>query len=61
VKFTCDTKVLVDVLRDPSAEEAFRVFLARFIGISEISGLHRTIGTVRTTGAIRAVSWSLRR
>jgi predicted nucleic acid-binding protein len=39
VKFTCDTKVLVDVLRDPSAEEAFRVFLSRFSHLTYLSAV----------------------
>jgi predicted nucleic acid-binding protein len=37
VKFTCDTNVLVDVLRDPSAEHAFSVFLSRFSHLTYMS------------------------
>jgi predicted nucleic acid-binding protein len=39
VKFTCDTNVLVDVLRDPSAEEAFRLFLSRFSHLTYLSAV----------------------
>jgi predicted nucleic acid-binding protein len=39
VKFTCDTNVLVDVLRDRSAEEAFRVFLSRFSHLTYLSAV----------------------
>ena len=39
MKFTCDTNVLVDVLRDPSAEEAFRVFLSRFSHLTYLSAV----------------------
>jgi predicted nucleic acid-binding protein len=39
VKFTCDTNVLVDVLRDASAEEAFRVFLTRFSHFTYLSSV----------------------
>jgi predicted nucleic acid-binding protein len=39
VKFTCDTNVLVDVLRDPSAEEAFGVFLSRFSHLTYLSAV----------------------
>jgi len=39
VKFTCDTNVLVDVLRDPSAEHAFSVFLSRFSHLTYMSAV----------------------
>ena len=39
MKFTCDTNVLVDVLRDPSAEEAFGVFLSRFSHLTYLSAV----------------------
>jgi predicted nucleic acid-binding protein len=39
VKFACDTNVLVDVLRDPSAEEAFRVFLTRCSHLTYLSSV----------------------
>jgi predicted nucleic acid-binding protein len=39
VKFTCDTNVLVDVLRDPSAEEAFGSFLIRCSHITYLSAV----------------------
>jgi predicted nucleic acid-binding protein len=39
VKYTCDTNVLVDVLRDPSAEEAFTVFLSRFSHLTYLSAI----------------------
>lgn len=39
MKFTCDTNVLVDVLRDPSAEEAFRSFLFRFSHLTYLSSV----------------------
>ena len=39
MKFTCDTNVLVDVLRDPSAEQAFRTFLTRFSHLTYLSAV----------------------
>ncbi len=39
MKFTCDTNVLVDVLRDASAEEAFSVFLSRFSHVTYLSAV----------------------
>lgn len=39
MKFTCDTNVLVDVLRDASAEEAFRLFLTRFSYLTYLSSV----------------------
>ena len=39
MKFTCDTNVLVDVLRDPSAEQAFKVFLSRFSHLTYLSAV----------------------
>ena len=39
MKFTCDTNVLVDVLRDPSTEDAFRVFLSRFSHVTYLSAV----------------------
>jgi len=39
VKFTCDTNVLVDVLRDATAEEAFGAFIARFSQITYLSAV----------------------
>jgi predicted nucleic acid-binding protein len=39
VKFTCDTNVLVDVLRDSSADEAFRTFLTRFSHLTYLSSV----------------------
>ena len=39
MKFTCDTNVLVDVLRDPSAEDAFSVFLSRFSHVTYLSAV----------------------
>jgi predicted nucleic acid-binding protein len=39
VKFTCDTNVLVDVLRDPAAEDAFGVFLSRFSHVTYLSAI----------------------
>ena len=39
MKFTCDTNVLVDVLRDASAEEAFSVFLSRFSHVTFLSAV----------------------
>jgi predicted nucleic acid-binding protein len=39
VKFTCDTNVVVDVLRDPSDEEAFSVFLSRFSLVTYLSAV----------------------
>jgi predicted nucleic acid-binding protein len=39
VKFTCDTNVLVDILRDSSAEETFRVFLTRFSHLTYLSSV----------------------
>ena len=36
MKFTCDTNVLVDVLRDPSVEQAFGVFLSRFSHLTSL-------------------------
>jgi predicted nucleic acid-binding protein len=39
VKFTCDTNVIVDVLRDASAEEAFRAFLTRFSHLTYLSSV----------------------
>jgi predicted nucleic acid-binding protein len=39
VKFTCDTNVLVDVLRDPSAEQAFSVFLSRFSHLTYLNAV----------------------
>ena len=39
MKFTCDTNVLVDVLRDPSAEEAFGLFLSRFSHLTYLSAV----------------------
>jgi predicted nucleic acid-binding protein len=39
VKFTCDTNVLVDVLRDPAAEDAFGVFLSRFSHVTYLSAV----------------------
>jgi predicted nucleic acid-binding protein len=63
VRFTCDTNVLVDVLRDPNAEAAFRVFLSRFsrltclsaVVILELRAGARTPkqGRVLETGVIR--------
>jgi predicted nucleic acid-binding protein len=39
MKFTCDTNVLVDVLRDPSAGEAFAAFLSRFSHLTYLSAV----------------------
>jgi predicted nucleic acid-binding protein len=39
VKFTCDTNVLVDVLRDPSSDEGFRAFLTRFSHLTYLSSV----------------------
>ena len=39
MKFTCDTNVLVDVLRDTSAEDAFGVFLSRFSHLTYLSAV----------------------
>jgi predicted nucleic acid-binding protein len=39
VKLTCDTNVFVDVLRDPSAEQAFSVFLSRFSHLTYLSAV----------------------
>lgn len=39
MKFTCDTNVLVDVLRDSSADEAFRTFLTRFSHLTYLSSV----------------------
>jgi len=39
MKFACDTNVLVDALRDPSAEEAFTVFLSRFSHVTYLSAV----------------------
>lgn len=39
MKFTCDTNVLVDVLRDRSAEQAFSVFLSRFSHLTYLNAV----------------------
>lgn len=39
MKFTFDTNVLVDVLRDATAEHAFGVFLSRFSHCTYLSGI----------------------
>lgn len=39
MKFTCDTNVLVDVLRDPSTDEGFQTFLNRFSYLTYLSSV----------------------
>lgn len=39
MKFTCDTNVLVDVLRDPSTEHAFSLFLSRFSHLTYLNAV----------------------
>lgn len=57
MRFAFDTNVLVDVLRDPAAEEAFSAFLARFpqaIHLSAVVVLELRAGA-RTPQQARAV------
>lgn len=39
MKFTCDTNVLVDVLRNSSDEQAFSVFLSRFSHLTYLNAV----------------------
>ena len=39
MKYTCDTNVLVDVLRSPAAEASFAAFLARFSHVTFLSAV----------------------
>lgn len=39
MRFTCDTNVLVDVLRDTQTENAFRLFLLRFSQFTWLSAI----------------------
>jgi predicted nucleic acid-binding protein len=39
VKYSCDTNVIVDVLRDPDADTAFAHFLARFSHVTFLSAV----------------------